>query len=47
MTFLNNILEMRRFEKNYLFYNDVASLKEGRYYLKWIDSIVSDLSGDI
>ena len=44
---LNNILEMRRFEKNYLFYNDVASIQEGRYYLQLIDSIVSDLSGDI
>ena len=44
---LNNILEMRRFEKNYLFYNDVASIQEGRYYLKLVDSLVSDLSGDI
>jgi len=43
----NNILEMRRFEKNYLFYNDDASLQEGRYYLKWIDSLVTELSGDI
>ena len=44
---LNNTLEMRRFEKNYLFYNDEASIQEGRYYLKYIDSLVSDLSGDI
>lgn len=44
---MDNILEMRRFEKNYLFYNDVESLKEGRYYLEWINSIVSELSGDI
>ena len=44
---LNNILEMRRFEKNFLFYDDVASIQEGRYYLKLVDSIVSDLSGDI
>ena len=44
---LNNMLEMRRFEKNYLFYNDVASIQEGKYYLKYIDSLVSDLSGDI
>ncbi len=44
---LNNILEMRRFEKNYLFYNDVASIQEGRYYLKCVDSLVSELSGDI
>ena len=44
---LNNTLELRRFEKNYLFYNDAASIQEGRYYLKYIDSLVSDLSGDI
>jgi two-component system NtrC family sensor kinase len=44
---LNNILEMRRFEKNYLFYNDPASLQEGKYYLKWINSLVAELTGDI
>lgn len=44
---LNNILEMRRFEKNYLFYNDPESLKEGRYYIKLIDLLVTDLSPDI
>ena len=38
---LNNILEMRRFEKNLLFYNDVASIREGRYYFKLVDSIAS------
>ena len=44
---LNNILEMRRFEKNFLFYDDVASIREGKYYIKLVDSIVSDLSSDI
>jgi signal transduction histidine kinase len=44
---LNDILEVRRFEKNYLFYGDVASLQEGRDYLAQIDSLVSQLSGDI
>jgi len=44
---LNNMLEMRRFEKNYLFYNDVASIQEGRYYFKVVDSLVSELSGAI
>ncbi len=44
---LDDILEVRRFEKNYLFYGDLASLKEGRDYLKQIDSLVSNLSGDI
>ena len=44
---LNDILEVRRFEKNYLFYGDVAGLQEGRDYLTQIDSLVSSLSGDI
>ena len=44
---LNNILELRRFEKNYLFYNDDTSLQEGRYYLNRIDSLVAELSPDI
>jgi len=43
----NDILEVRRFEKNYLFYGDVASLKEGSDYLAQIDPLVSGLSGDI
>jgi signal transduction histidine kinase len=43
----NDILEVRRFEKNYLFYGDVASLQEGRDYLTQIDSLVSNLSEDI
>jgi two-component system, NtrC family, sensor kinase len=44
---LNNILELRRFEKNYLFYNDEESLREGMYYLKVIDGLVDELSDDI
>ena len=44
---LNNILEVRRFEKNYLFYNDADSLQEGIDYLKRIDVLVSELSDDI
>ena len=44
---LNNMLEMRRFEKNYLLYNDDASLQEGRYYLNYTSSLVAELSGDI
>jgi two-component system, NtrC family, sensor kinase len=44
---LNNILELRRFEKNYLFYNDEESLREGMYYLKVIDNLVDELSDDI
>lgn len=45
--FLNNILEVRRFEKNFLFFNDHDSLREGSAYLQKIDAIVSDLSEDI
>jgi signal transduction histidine kinase len=44
---LNNILELRRFEKNYLFYGDLASLREGEEYLRMIDSMIEELSGDI
>jgi signal transduction histidine kinase len=44
---LNNILEVRRFEKNFLFYNDDESLREGAAYLKQIDELVSKLSDDI
>lgn len=43
----NDILEARRFEKNYLLYGDVASLREGKDYLAQIDSLASSLSGDI
>ncbi len=44
---LNDILEVRRFEKNFLFYNDVNGLQEGIQYLLRIDSLVSELSDDI
>jgi signal transduction histidine kinase len=44
---LDDILEVRRFEKNYLFYDDVESLREGIAYLKQIDALVSDLAEDI
>jgi two-component system, NtrC family, sensor kinase len=44
---LNDILEVRRFEKNYLFYNDNESLEEGTAYLQRIDALASELSEDI
>lgn len=44
---LNNILEMRRFEKNFLFFNDTESLREGLDYLKTINVLVDELSEDI
>ncbi|MGE5258391.1 MAG: sensor histidine kinase [Hyphomicrobiales bacterium] len=44
---LNNILEARRFEKNFLFYNDVQSLAESRAYLDRIDGLVGELADDL
>ncbi len=44
---LNDTLELRRFEKNYLFYNDPASLEEGTAYLRRIRNLASELSSDI
>lgn len=44
---LNDILEVRRFEKNYLFYDDIESLREGIAYLKQIDALGSELADDI
>lgn len=44
---LDNVLEVRRYEKNYLLYKDRSDLLEGKLYLDKIDSLVSDLSDDI
>jgi signal transduction histidine kinase len=44
---LNNILEVRRFEKNYLFYKDSDSLHEGIGYLQRINGLIPELSDDI
>ncbi len=44
---LNNILEVRRFEKNYLIYGDHRSLGESREYLERIDDLVGDLAADL
>jgi len=44
---LNNILEVRRFEKNFLIYGDSISLLEGKEYLTRIDKLVDDLSTDL
>ena len=44
---LNNILEVRRFEKNFLIYGDNQSLIEGIEYLDKIDELVSGLSDDL
>ncbi len=43
----NDILEVRRFEKNFLLYRDKESLHEGTVYLRRIDDIASELASDI
>lgn len=44
---LNNILEVRRFEKNYLIYGDVRSIVESNSYLDRIDELAGSLRGDL
>jgi two-component system, NtrC family, sensor kinase len=44
---LNNILELRRFEKNFFIYGDSGSLVESKDYLDRIDTLVVDLAGDL
>jgi signal transduction histidine kinase len=44
---LNNILELRRFEKNFLIYHDNESIVESKEYLDRIDLLVGDLAEDL
>ncbi len=44
---LNDVLELRRYEKNFLFYRDTSSRKDGLIYLKRIDDAYQTLKGDI
>jgi len=44
---LHNILEVRRYEKNFLIYGDHQSLIEGMAYLDKIDSLVDGLTTDL
>lgn len=44
---LNNILEVRRFEKNLFFYNDAQSLAESIAYLGRIDALLDSLADDL
>lgn len=44
---LNNILEVRRYEKNYFFYNDTVSLGEGIVYLERLDDLAAELANDM
>jgi len=43
----NNILEVRRFEKNFLIYGDTQSLVESLGYLDRIDTLVGELADDL
>jgi len=43
----NDILELRRYEKNFLFYNDPQSLGEGLEYLGQIDALITEMGPDI
>jgi two-component system NtrC family sensor kinase len=44
---LNDVLELRRYEKNLIFYRDAASLKEGAVYLLKVDNDFKILRDDI
>ena len=44
---LNNVLELRRYEKNILFYNDAASLEEVMVYLRKVDQAYMALKPEI
>lgn len=44
---LNNILEVRRFEKNHLLYGDAESLGEGLDYLRRIGALADELAPDM
>ncbi|EPR44263.1 integral membrane sensor signal transduction histidine kinase [Desulfovibrio sp. X2] len=44
---VNDILEVRRFEKNFLLYGDPGNLEESGDYLRRIDAVVAELTPDI
>ena len=44
---LNNILELRRYEKNFIYYHDLSSLKECTFYFSKIDKLCKKFKGDI
>ena len=44
---LDNVLEVRRYEKNYLLYKDRSNLQAGGQYLEKIEPLVSSLSDDM
>lgn len=44
---LNDVLELRRYEKNILFYKDPASLAEGRVYLQRVEADYANIEAEI
>ena len=44
---LNDVLELRRYEKNFILYRDNSSLKEGKVYLSKIDNDFNVLRDDV
>jgi len=44
---LNNILELRRYEKNFTYYHDTASLDESVHYFFKIENLCNNLQDDI
>ncbi len=44
---LNDVLELRRYEKNFVYYRDLSSLREGTFYLAKIDRDFKILHDDI
>lgn len=44
---LNNVLELRRYEKNFLIYKDPASLREGMVYLQKVEDDYDGLKKEI
>ena len=44
---LNNILEARRYEKNFFFYHDADSLNENLVYVRKVSAIADELSQEI
>ncbi|MBW2108313.1 MAG: HAMP domain-containing histidine kinase [Deltaproteobacteria bacterium] len=45
--FFNNVLELRRYEKNFIYYRDLESLKESEFYLLKIEGASKELISHI
>ncbi|MGD8367316.1 MAG: HAMP domain-containing sensor histidine kinase [Desulfobacterales bacterium] len=45
--FFNDVLELRRYEKNFIYYRDAESAKEIEFYLKTIEAASREITGHI